>query len=157
MHPRPWSFCINYAEHFVKSPGREVYGHVLARSGGGQDKLRLGTVLRYLNRKTHKTLTDAILTCIWYLYLAVSPCTCHRQAFKQFPHNLYMNFVNHNLRDTDMGRSEMGQVIMNSDYFGSTKIASCDKDFDASISIRYQRSCNIDIPRLKLSILLRST
>lgn len=57
VHPRPWNFCINYAEHFVK----------------------------YLNRKTHKTLTD---------------------------------------------------VIMNSDYFGSTKIASCDKDFDVDMTIR---------------------
>lgn len=57
VHPRPWSFCINYAEVFVK----------------------------YLNKKNHKTLTD---------------------------------------------------VIMNGDYFGSQKIASCDKDFDVDMTIR---------------------
>lgn len=28
------------------------------------------------------------------------------------------------------------QVIMNGDYFGSTKIANCDKDFDVDMSIR---------------------
>lgn len=98
--------------------------------------------VRYLNRKTHKTLTDAILTCIWHLYVAVSPCTCRRQAFNQC---LDMSFVYQTFWDTeDIGHGDdMGQVIMNSDYFGSTKIASCDKDFDASTSILCQRRCDI--------------
>eukprot|EP00438_Fugacium_kawagutii_P012562 Skav207359 [mRNA] locus=scaffold426:204740:205832:- [translate_table: standard] len=65
VHPRPWSFCINYAEHFVK----------------------------YLNKKSHKTLTD---------------------------------------------------VIMNGDYFGSTKIANCDKDFDVDMSIRPSQAVQLD-------------
>jgi hypothetical protein len=56
-----------------------------------------------------------------------------------------MSFVYQTFWDTeDIGHGDdMGQVIINSDYFGSTKIASCDKDFDASTSILCQRRCDI--------------
>ena len=76
VHPRPWNFCINYAEHFVKSPGQEVYGYVLGRIAERPDKLRTGTVLwgtwiEKLTRHWPMPFWLVFGTCMWQCFHAL--------------------------------------------------------------------------------------
>lgn len=121
VHPRPWSFCINYAEIFVQS--LDWLCHVAIELCGMM--LKVGTTLcsGIWTRRTTKrwqmsprpvkqhvsasqtrrawqllSMLGLLRACHWLSWLYVLSC----------------------------------QVIMNGEYFGSQKIASCDKDFDAS-------------------------